>query len=98
MKELKTSEEKQIANKYCLRSLDRHVPQVDGVRKVDLLLTGEMRHHDVLSRVAGGTSVILTDHTNTERGYLPILAKRVQEAVAIDPIVSQIDTDPLRVV
>ena len=69
-----------------------------GVRKVDLLLTGEMRHHDVLSRVAGGTSVILTDHTNTERGYLPILAKRVQDAVAIETIVSHIDTDPLRVV
>ena len=69
-----------------------------GVRKVDLLLTGEMRHHDVLSRVAGGTSVILTDHTNTERGYLPILAKRVSDAVAVETVVSHSDTDPLHVV
>ena len=69
-----------------------------SVDKIDLLVTGEMRHHDVLSRVAGGTSVILTDHTNTERGYLPILAKRVSDAVAIETVVSQIDTDPLHVV
>jgi dinuclear metal center YbgI/SA1388 family protein len=68
------------------------------VRFADLLLTGEMRHHDVLNRVANGTSVILTDHTNTERGYLPILAGRIQEALSVPVMVSAIDQDPLQIV
>lgn len=29
-----------------------------------------MSHHEVLSYVAKGSSVILCNHTNTERGYL----------------------------
>jgi putative NIF3 family GTP cyclohydrolase 1 type 2 len=68
------------------------------VRFTDLLVTGEMRHHDVMGRLAGNTSVILTDHTNTERGYLPILAKRLSEAVKVQTIVSQVDADPLVIV
>jgi dinuclear metal center YbgI/SA1388 family protein len=43
----------------------------------DLFLTGEMRHHDVRAKVAAGASVVLCDHTNTERGYLPTLARRL---------------------
>ena len=64
---------------------------------VDLLLTGEMRHHDVLARVFAGTSVVLTDHTHTERGYLQHLAKYLRDAVGFDleVIVSQKDKDPL---
>ena len=69
-----------------------------SVRFTDLLVTGEMRHHDVLSRLAANTSVILTDHTNTERGYLPILAQRISEAVEVEAIVSKIDADPLVVI
>src|SRR5690606_17315058 len=41
----------------------------ERVDEVDLLLTGEMRHHDVLGRRAAGTSVVLCDHTNSERGF-----------------------------
>lgn len=36
----------------------------------DLLLTGEMSHHEVLAAVAKGQTVILTNHSNTERPYL----------------------------
>jgi dinuclear metal center YbgI/SA1388 family protein len=70
-----------------------------AVGEVDLLVTGEMRHHDVLARVARGTSVILTDHTNCERGYLEQYAKRLMEAVggAVDARVSSVDADPLTV-
>src|SRR5690606_5087407 len=50
----------------------------ESVRDVDLLLTGEMRHHDVLAHNARGTSVVLCDHTNTERGFLPVLAERLR--------------------
>jgi dinuclear metal center YbgI/SA1388 family protein len=70
------------------------------VESVDLLLTGEMRHHDILARVAAGTSVILADHTNTERGYLPHLAKWLGDALGgdVNVIVSSADSEPLKIV
>lgn len=66
---------------------------------VDLLLTGEMRHHDILARLAAGTSVIVTDHTNTERGYLPVLAERLQKrfGARLRLHLAETDHDPLRV-
>jgi putative NIF3 family GTP cyclohydrolase 1 type 2 len=36
--------------------------------KADLFLTGEMSHHDILAAIANGTTVLLTEHTNCERG------------------------------
>lgn len=62
-----------------------------------LFVTGEMKHHEVLSAVERGMSIILAGHTETERGYLPTLAQRLSE---IDPAfraaVSQADRSPLR--
>jgi dinuclear metal center YbgI/SA1388 family protein len=68
-----------------------------GIRHADLFLTGEMRHHDVLARVEAGQAVVLTDHTNTERGYLPRLAERLEDALGLPVVRSRIDADPLRV-
>jgi len=69
------------------------------VGQVDLLLTGEMRHHDVLARRARGTAVVLTDHTNSERGYLPLLAERLERACpGLEVRVSAADADPLCIV
>lgn len=48
----------------------------------ELFVTGEMRHHEVLAAVDRGCSIILAGHTNTERGYLPLLRERM---VAIEP-------------
>lgn len=71
----------------------------ERVGPVDLLVTGEMRHHDVLARQAAGTSVILTDHTNSERGFLPVFARRLAEACpGLEVSVSRVDADPLRIV
>jgi dinuclear metal center YbgI/SA1388 family protein len=62
----------------------------------DLWLTGEMRHHDVLARVAEGQTVVLTDHTNTERGFLPKLAACLRENFTDVAVrVSSRDADPL---
>jgi len=36
-------------------------------------LTGEMGHHEILDATANGTTVILCEHTNTERGYDPLV-------------------------
>lgn len=64
----------------------------------DLVLTGEMRHHDVIGHVAAGRTVVLTEHTNSERDYLPELARRLGEALPGLPIgCSVVDADPLSV-
>jgi dinuclear metal center YbgI/SA1388 family protein len=63
-------------------------------------VTGEMSHHEVMSCLHGGMAVILAGHTNTERGYLPVLADRMmRESAAMDlsirTLVSTADRDPL---
>lgn len=64
----------------------------------EVFLTGEMRHHDVLDARSRGCSVILAGHTNTERGYLRILKKRLTDHIdGIDCVVSKKDVDPLKV-
>lgn len=71
----------------------------EAVGEVDLLVTGEMRHHDVLARVAAGTAVLLTDHTNTERGYLPRFKQRLTRLLGehVEVLISKRDADPLSV-
>lgn len=65
-------------------------------------LTGELSHHDCIAAAAEGTSVIVTNHSNTERGYLPLLQRRLAAALGpdatVDVCVSSIDADPLVVV
>jgi len=38
--------------------------------RADLLLTGEMSHHETLAAVERGSVVVLVGHSNSERGYL----------------------------
>ncbi|XP_023339560.1 NIF3-like protein 1 [Eurytemora carolleeae] len=70
-----------------------------GVR-ADLILTGEMSHHEVLDFVHRGVSVILTDHSNTERGFLTHIRPRLSSLFEdnIQILISTIDRDPLEVV
>jgi dinuclear metal center YbgI/SA1388 family protein len=71
-----------------------------AVEHVDLCFSGELRHHDILARVENGTHVIVSDHTHSERGYLPILAERLRQASngKVTCFVSEVDDDPLSVV
>lgn len=61
---------------------------------------GEMSHHEVLDAAAAGTSVILSDQSNSERGFLAVfrekLAVRLPDSVTV--AVSKADRDPLEVV
>jgi putative NIF3 family GTP cyclohydrolase 1 type 2 len=70
----------------------------ERVSGVDLFVTGEMRHHDVLAKLRAGASVILSEHTHTERGFLPELARTLVELAAgeLDVVVSARDADPLQ--
>ncbi len=43
----------------------------------DALVTGEMRHHDALLCTQGGALVVLSEHSHTERAYLPLLARTI---------------------
>ncbi|CAN0057363.1 unnamed protein product [Lampetra planeri] len=68
--------------------------------QADLYLTGELSHHEVLDAVSRGVSVILCEHSNTERGFLPrlrlLLLDKLQHKLHIH--VSEVDRDPLTVV
>ncbi|XP_040295704.1 NIF3-like protein 1 [Bufo bufo] len=66
----------------------------------DLYLTGEMSHHEVLDAVAEGRSVILCEHSNSERGYLRELAAQITQHLEgkVEVVMSQSDRDPLQVV
>ncbi len=60
-------------------------------------VTGELSHHKVMASLHAGMSVILGEHTGTERGYLPRLAQRLgAELPGCQPTVSREDVDPLR--
>lgn len=61
-----------------------------------LFITGQMKHHETLGALERGCSVILAGHTETERGYLPTLAAKLN---AINPVfravASREDRSPL---
>jgi dinuclear metal center YbgI/SA1388 family protein len=62
----------------------------------EVFITGEMKHHEVNATLASGVSVILGGHTATERGYLPIYARRLGELLpGVEFVVSAADKDPL---
>lgn len=69
----------------------------ERVHDADLFVTGEMRHHDVLAKLRAGASVILSEHTHTERGFLPEFAERLRKLSQgdLDVLISTHDADPL---
>ena len=71
-----------------------------NAKQADLWITGEMSHHEVLDAVHHQTSVILCDHSNTERGFLNEYAQRLtrdlEDKVTVK--VSTVDADPLKIV
>lgn len=62
----------------------------------DVFLTGEMSHHDTLAAIAAGTSVVTAGHSNTERGFLRVLQKRLGRAFdgELDVRIAKADRDP----
>ncbi len=66
--------------------------------EADCYLTGEMSHHNVLEATLSGSNVILCEHTNTERGYLPLFRNILRKALGngVDISVSEIDSDPIK--
>ncbi|XP_056009234.1 NIF3-like protein 1 isoform X2 [Ostrea edulis] len=67
---------------------------------VSLYVTGEMSHHEVLHAMQSGISVILCDHSNSERGFLKVLQEKLTGLFQskIEFQVSKCDRDPLDIV
>ncbi len=70
--------------------------------QADVWITGEMSHHDVLDAVHSGITVVLCDHSNSERGFLrhvrDVLDQKFNEGLEgkkVEVKVSQVDKDPL---
>ena len=64
----------------------------------DVYLTGEMSHHEILSATSKGRSVILLDHSSSERPFLPELVRRVSELDLVEFVcVSERDIEPIKV-
>jgi dinuclear metal center YbgI/SA1388 family protein len=68
----------------------------DAVRAgAQLLLTGEVRHHDALAAEAAGLSVVCTRHSTSERVALVALERRLsQELPGVRVVRSEEDRDP----
>jgi putative NIF3 family GTP cyclohydrolase 1 type 2 len=71
---------------------------------VDVLLTGELSHHEVLASIAKGQHVILCGHTNTERGFLAVLQPQLQRELEkemgpsrVQVKISTTDHDPIEI-
>ncbi|SPP82311.1 NIF3-like protein 1 [Drosophila guanche] len=65
--------------------------------QADAIITGEMSHHEVLDFNHNGTSVLLCNHSNSERGFLRVFAPKLGELLqgACEILVSEKDQDPL---
>ena len=67
-------------------------------QKVDLYLTGEMRHHDAIKAAAAGMTVVCTLHSNSERATLKRLKERLEkELPGLEYHLSRTDRDPFAV-
>ncbi|KAI9589433.1 NIF3-like protein 1 [Glossina fuscipes] len=65
--------------------------------KADLYITGEMSHHELIEANQNNVSVILCNHSNSERGFLKSFQPKLQETLKNDCeiIISDKDADPL---
>lgn len=76
---------------------------INTEEKVDLFITGELSHHQLLDCVQNDLTVILTEHSNCERVFLkehltPLLNKIVEnETRHVKFIMSSIDKDPVTI-
>ena len=62
--------------------------------QVDLVITGEMGHHDILHLQQSGTTVLLVEHGVSERGYLKeVLLPRLRQVLQEQNQTENVDRD-----
>lgn len=65
-----------------------------------LIITGEMSHHDLLKCKFNGVDVIMMEHSNSERVFLPELKRMIEhndETKSIEVFISEKDVDPVTI-
>ena len=66
--------------------------------EADLFVCGEMTHHDILYANSRGTSVILCEHSNSERGFLNTIRERLIRLLPSTEIFqSETDSEPIQI-
>ena len=70
---------------------------LDNAKKAyDCVLTGELKHHEMLAYQAAGIGVVLLGHSASERPVLGYVAQRLKAALpTLETMVSQADRDPV---
>ena len=70
--------------------------------EADIWLTGEMSHHDILDACQTGITVILCEHSNSERGFLKDVKEKIFDLLDRPPgleiRISGKDRDPVLIV
>lgn len=67
--------------------------------KVDVFITGEMRHHDQLAASEWGVAVVLAGHTETERPYLREYRRLILQTAGgegVEWLISRADRSPMK--
>lgn len=71
------------------------LPYRAGLTPGDVVVTGEMRHHDALAVMRHGAAAVAMGHWQSERPVLAALAGRLRELLpGVRMAVSRIDADP----
>lgn len=75
-----------------------------GDEPVDMILTGELSHHEVLAAKAAGSFVVLCGHSESERAYLKVMRAKLQKELdkiigerRVAVVLSQNDKGPLEI-
>ncbi|EWC47448.1 hypothetical protein DRE_00416 [Drechslerella stenobrocha 248] len=65
--------------------------------KADVLFTGEMSHHEALAAQETGSSVIACFHSNTERGFLPVMREQLLRSLPAvwEEVVESVGSDEM---
>lgn len=73
---------------------------VIGGVNADVYLTGEMSHHEILDATSAGRSVILCEHSNSERGYLFVIKTILEDLLGnnVHIFISELDRDPIEII
>ncbi|KAM7346411.1 NIF3-like protein 1 [Cochliomyia hominivorax] len=64
----------------------------------DLYITGEMSHHEVLDANHNNVTVIMCNHSNSERGFLKAFKPKLEDLLngGCEVMVSEMDEDPIK--
>lgn len=64
---------------------------------VDAVVTGEMKHHDILAFTRRGVHVFMSEHSHTERPYLAVFRERLLARLpeGVEVLLSRADKDPV---